>query len=164
MIDKDKDLSFYNDKDIPNVMGLKFAIIVSKWNNKITNNLYKGAFNTLKKFGVNDRDIKKYDVPGSYELIFGAKIAARDNYDAIICIGSVVKGDTKHFDFICSSVSKGIMDLNITLDIPVIFGVLTDDNIQQAIDRSGGKYGNKGVEAAITAIKMADMNLRNQIS
>ena len=97
-------------------------------------------------------------MPGSFELVFGAKIAAKDKHSAIICIGSIIQGETKHFDFVCNAVSNGIKDLNVQLEIPVIFGVLTDNNMQQAINRSGGEHGNKGVEAAITAIKMATLN------
>ena len=98
-------------------------------------------------------------MPGSYELIFGARILVnKHNPDAIICLGSIIQGESKHFDFVCNAVSLGIKDLNIELDIPVVFGVLTDMNMEQAVDRSGGRYGNKGVEAAITAIKMADLN------
>ena len=98
------------------------------------------------------------EVPGSFELIFGTKILSKKNVDAIICLGSVIKGQTKHFDYVCQGVTNGIKDLNISLGIPVIFGVLTDNTMDQAINRSGGKHGNKGVEAAITAIKMADLN------
>ena len=163
MTEKKKDLSFFNKKEIPNAKGLRFSIVVSEWNQEITEKLYEGAYNTLREFDVLDSDIKRYEVPGSYELIFGAKISSREDVDAIICLGSIIKGDTKHFDFICSAVSLGIKDLNIALEVPVIFGVLTDNNLQQAIDRSGGKYGNKGVEAAITAIKMAALNKHNQI-
>ena len=158
-----KNLSVYRKEDIQNAKGLTFAIVVSEWNSEITNNLFKGAYETLIECGVNSDDIRRYNVPGSYELIFGAKISSREDVDAIICLGSIIKGDTKHFDFICSAVSLGIKDLNIALEVPVIFGVLTDDNLQQAIDRSGGKHGNKGVEAAITAIKMATLNKHNQI-
>ena len=150
--------SNFKNEDIPDAKGLCFGIVVSKWNNDITNNLLKGAYETLIEHGATDKDILKYEVPGSYELIFGAKIASKKNPDAIICLGSIIKGETKHFDYVCSAVSSGIKDLNIKLDIPVIFGVLTDNNINQAISRSGGKLGNKGVEAAITAIEIAILN------
>ena len=151
-------LSIYNLEEIPNSEGMRFAIIVSEWNNLITENLFKGAEETLISCGVKENDIVRVDVPGSFELIYGAKLASKYNYDAIICIGSVIKGETDHFDFVCNAVSLGIKDLNLQLDTPVIFGVLTDNIEQQAIDRSGGKHGNKGVEAAITAIKMAHLN------
>ena len=151
-------LSSYNLEEIPNSDGMRFAIIVSEWNNHITENLFKGAEETLISCGVKENDIVRVDVPGSFELIYGAKLASKYNYDSIICIGSVIKGETDHFDFVCNAVSLGIKDLNLQLDTPVIFGVLTDNIEQQAIDRSGGKHGNKGVEAAITAIKMAHLN------
>ena len=158
MTTKKTNLSEYNNNDIPNVNGLSFSIIVSEWNLNITENLFQGAIKTLIDCGVKKGDINRIDVPGSFELVYGAKIAARSKPSAIICIGSIIKGETKHFDFVSQSVSNGIMDLNIKLDIPVVFGVLTDNNMQQATNRSGGKYGNKGVEAAITAIKMAHLN------
>tara|TARA_B100001142_G_scaffold169927_1_gene169490 strand:+ start:259 stop:738 length:480 start_codon:yes stop_codon:yes gene_type:complete len=158
MATKNKDFSSFNKEDVLSAKGLSFGIVVSEWNEEITNNLYKGAKDTLVKYGADCNDITKYSVPGSYELIFGAKIAANKMPDAIICLGSVIQGETKHFDFICNAVALGIKDLNINLNIPVIFGVLTDNNIKQAQNRSGGKYGNKGVESAITAIKMATLN------
>ena len=158
MTTKNINLSHFNKEEVPNAKGLRFGIVVSEWNKNITNNLYKGAKETLIECGVNTDDIMKYNVPGSYELVFGAKIAAKDKPDAIICLGSVIQGETKHFDFVCNAVAMGIKDLNISLPIPVIFGVLTDNTIQQAENRSGGKHGNKGVEAAITAIKMAVLN------
>ena len=151
-------LSDYNLEEIPNSEGLRFAVIVSEWNNHITDSLFKGTEEALLNCGVKENDIVRIDVPGSFELIYGAKLASKYNYDAIICIGSVIKGETDHFDFVCNAVSLGIKDLNLQLNIPVIFGVLTDNIEQQAIDRSGGKHGNKGVEAAITAIKMAHLN------
>ena len=137
---------------------MKIGIVVSKWNNKITDGLFNGAFTTLIESGVSENNIEKIEVPGSFELIFGAKILSRKEVDAIICLGSIIQGETKHFDYVCQAVSNGIKDLNITLDIPVIFGVLTDNTIEQAVNRSGGKHGNKGIEAAITAIKMVNLN------
>ena len=151
-------LSHFIKDEVPNAKGLSIAIVASEWNSIITDNLYNGAKETLIECGINKDDISTYYVPGSYELIFGAKIAARKDPDAIICLGSIIQGETKHFDFVCNAVSIGIKDLNIKLNIPVIFGVLTDNNIEQAKSRSGGKYGNKGVESAITAIKMAVLN------
>ena len=151
-------LSKYNPDEIPNSEGMKFAIIVSEWNSDITEKLYQGAKTTLLNFNININDISRINVPGSFELLFGAKIASKYNYDAIICLGSIIKGETEHFHYICNAVSQGIKDLNIKLDTPVIFGILTDQNMQQSLDRSGGKHGNKGVEAAITAIKMAHLN------
>ena len=135
--------------------GLKIGIVVSTWNSKITKNLYKSALDTLKKNEVKPSDILKIEVPGSFELIYGAtKMAENKNIDAIIVFGSVIKGETPHFDFICNAVSQGIKDLNILLNKPIIFGILTDLNINQAIERSIGKK-NKGIECAIAAIKMA---------
>ena len=158
MATKNNNLSDYNLEDIPNSKGMRFAVIVSEWNNHITDNLFEGAEKTLLNCGVKENDIVRIDVPGSFELVYGAKIASNYNYDAIICLGSVIKGETDHFHYVCNAVSSGIKDLNITLNIPVIFGVLTDNTEEQAINRSGGKHGNKGVEAAITAIKMAHLN------
>ena len=158
MATTNNNLSDYNMEEVPSSEGMRFAIIVSEWNNHITENLYIGAEKTLIKLGAKQNDIVRIDVPGSFELVFGAKIASKYNYDAIICLGSVIKGETDHFDYICNAVSLGIKDLNVHGDIPIIFGVLTDNNEQQSIDRSGGKHGNKGIEAAITAIKMAVLN------
>ena len=158
MTKKNNNLSHFNKEEVPNAKGLTFGIVVSEWNGNITEGLYKGATDALIECGANANDIVKYCVPGSYELVFGAKIAAKSNPDSIICLGSVIQGETKHFDFVCSAVAMGIKDLNISLDMPVIFGVLTDNTMEQAKNRSGGKYGNKGIEAAITAIKMAILN------
>ena len=155
---KKTNLSLFNKEEVPNAKGLTFGIVVSKWNANITENLFKGAYDTLIECGANTTDIRKYDVPGSYELVFGAKIAAKSKPNAIICLGSIIQGETKHFDFVSNAVAMGIKDLNIQLDIPVIFGVLTDNTMDQAINRSGGEYGNKGIEAAITAINMAVLN------
>ena len=151
-------LSDFNKDSLPDSSDMKIGIVVSQWNNKITDGLFNGAFTTLIESGVSENNIQKIEVPGSFELIFGAKILSRKEVDAIICLGSVIQGETKHFDYVCQAVSNGIKDLNITLDIPVIFGVLTDNTMEQALNRSGGKHGNKGIEAAVTAIKMAHLN------
>jgi 6,7-dimethyl-8-ribityllumazine synthase len=152
-------LSHYDKDSIPNADGLRFGIVVSEWNEKITEGLYSGAQQALIDNGVAPEDIIRINVPGSFELTFGASMLAETtNVDAIITLGSVIQGETKHFDFVCQGVSNGITQLNISLDIPVIFGVLTDNTMQQAIDRSGGAMGNKGVECAIAAIKMASIN------
>jgi|TARA_B100001173_G_scaffold234227_1_gene203884 6,7-dimethyl-8-ribityllumazine synthase len=151
-------LSDFNKDSLPDSSDMKIGIVVSQWNNKITDGLFNGAFTTLIESGVSENNIEKIEVPGSFELIFGAKILSRNEVDAIICLGSVIQGETKHFDYVCQAVSNGIKDLNITLDIPVIFGVLTDNTMEQALNRSGGKHGNKGIEAAVTAIKMAHLN------
>ena len=153
---KNKDLSYFKKDEVSNASGYSFAIVVSNWNSVITDKLYQAAYDTLTKFGA--KDISKLEVPGSYELIFGAKIAYKSKPDAIICLGSIIQGETRHFDFISNAVAQGVKDLNISLDIPVIFGVLTDNNMEQAQSRSGGSNGNKGVEAAITAIKMVILN------
>ena len=158
MATKNNNLSDYKKDTLPNVSNLKFGIVVSQWNKEITDGLFNGAYSTLIDCGVLEKNITKLEVPGSFELIFGTKILSKKNVDAIICLGSVIKGQTKHFDYVCQGVTNGIKDLNISLGIPVIFGVLTDNTMDQAINRSGGKHGNKGVEAAITAIKMADLN------
>ena len=141
--------------EIPSAKNLKFGITVSKWNSEITNSLLNGCLDLLHSKGVDKNDIEVLYVPGSFELVYGSKYLQNKNYDAVIAIGSVIRGETKHFDFICNATSQGIKDLNISGNCPVIFCVLTDDNIQQSIDRSGGKFGNKGVEAAIAAIEMA---------
>ena len=151
-------LSDFNKDSLPDSSDMKIGIVVSQWNNKITDGLFNGAFTTLIESGVSENNIEKIEVPGSFELIFGAKILSRKDIDAIICLGSVIQGETKHFDYVCQAVSNGIKDLNISLDIPVIFGVLTDNTLEQALNRSGGKHGNKGIEAAVTAIKMAHLN------
>jgi 6,7-dimethyl-8-ribityllumazine synthase len=150
------DLSAYNRSTVPNAKNFRFGIVVSEWNEEITDGLYNGALEALLQNGALAENILKWNVPGSYELIYGAKkMVASQNLDAVIAIGNVIKGETKHFDFVCDGVTQGIKDLNIMQDIPVIFCVLTDDTMQQSIDRSGGKHGNKGVECAIAAIKMA---------
>lgn len=135
---------------------MRFAVVVSEWNTEITEALYKGAVDTFLKFGAKADDIIRRNVPGSFELTLGAQLMAeRNEFDAIICIGVVIQGETKHFDFICEAVGQGITNLNIKYNLPVIFGVLTPNTMQQALDRAGGVHGNKGDEAAITAIKMA---------
>ena len=158
MATQNNNLSDYDKSNLPNVSNMRFGIVVSQWNNDITDGLYKGAYNTLLDCGVSKDNIIKLEVPGSFELIYGTKILYKRNCDAIICLGSVIQGETKHFDYVCQGVTNGIKDLNIALDIPVIFGVLTDNTKEQAINRSGGIHGNKGIEAAVTAIKMADLN------
>lgn len=152
-----KNLSSYNEKTIPNATGMKFGIAVSEWNDKVTYALRDGAVSTLIKHGVSAEDINVVSVPGSFELTLGAQFLAQKNVDAIICLGCVIQGETPHFDYICQGVSYGITELNIKFNIPVIFGVLTTNSMQQAEDRAGGKHGNKGDEAAVTAIKMVQL-------
>lgn len=151
-------LSEYDKASIPNATHFRFGIVVSEWNDNITEGLYKGAYQTLLENDVLPKNITKWYVPGSYELIYGCKKMQQQRVDAVIAIGSVIQGETKHFDFVCQGVAQGIKDLNVLNDVPVIFCVLTDNNLQQAIDRSGGKHGNKGIEAAVAAIKMAHLN------
>ena len=151
-----KNLSSYNAETVPSCGGMRFAVVVSEWNTEITEALYEGAKETFLKFGASEADIVRRNVPGSFELTLGAQLMAeRKEFDAVICIGVVIQGETKHFDFICDAVAKGITDLNIKYNLPVIFGVLTPNTMQQALDRAGGVHGNNGDEAAITAIKMA---------
>lgn len=136
--------------------GLKFSLITANWNGDITANLHKGAYETLLHLGVSEQDIHSSEVPGSFELIYASdKLCQYRNVDAIIAIGAIIKGNTRHFEYICEAVSQGIKDVNIKHDTPVVFCVLTDEYKQQSIDRSGGKAGNKGIECAETAIKMA---------
>jgi len=147
-----------NNKINLNGSSLKISIVVSQWNLQITESLYKASFQKLKELGVKSKNIIRINVSGSFELIFGCKLAINDKPDSIIAIGSLIKGETKHFDFISNAVTNGIKDLNILFETPIIFSVLTDNNLEQAINRSGGKYGNKGEEAAIAAVEMALLN------
>ena len=151
-------LSYYDKTTIPNAKDLRFGIVVSEWNENVTEGLYKGAFDTLIDCGTLPENIIRYNVPGSFELIFGCKkMLDTQEVDAVIAIGCVIQGETKHFDFVCEGVTQGIKDLNIKYDVPTIFCVLTDNTMQQSVDRSGGKLGNKGVESAVTAIKMTKL-------
>ncbi|WP_115462455.1 6,7-dimethyl-8-ribityllumazine synthase [Winogradskyella aurantiaca] len=150
-------LSNYDKSTIPNAKDFRFGIVVSEWNSEITEGLYNGAIDALVDCGALKENIERVDVPGSFELIYGAKHLVSKSFDAVIAIGCVIQGETKHFDFVCEGVTQGIKDLNILYDTPVIFCVLTDNTKQQSIDRSGGKHGNKGMEAAIAAIKMAEL-------
>lgn len=155
MATKNQNLSDYDKNSIPNAKDFRFGIVVSEWNSNITEQLFKGAYDTLISQGALPKNIVHWQVPGSFELIYGCKKMQDQKVNAVIAIGSVIQGETKHFDFVCEAVSQGIKDLNVLHDTPVIFCVLTDDTMQQAIDRSGGKHGNKGIESAIAAIKMA---------
>lgn len=163
MATENKNLSNYDKTAIPNAKNFRFGIVVSEWNSDITEGLWQGAFDALIDCGALKENIVRWNVPGTFELTYGAARMSKSIYadsnmlDAIIAIGCVIQGETKHFDFVCEGVTQGIKDLNLKGDIPVIFCVLTDNNIQQSIDRSGGKHGNKGTEAAITAIKMAQL-------
>jgi len=153
-----KNLSDYNPDQIPSGQGKKFGIVVSEWNPEITNSLLRGTIGTLLKHGVSEEHIRVEYVPGSFELPLAAKLIADSQHpDAVICLGCVIQGETRHFDFICQGVTNGVTELNLSYGIPFIFGLLTTGNLEQARDRSGGKHGNKGDEAAITALKMAEL-------
>lgn len=159
MATEGNNLSVYDKTTIPNAKDFRFGIVVSEWNGQITENLFQGAFDALKDCGAINDNIVRWNVPGAFELIYGCKRMTQsyDMLDAVIAIGTVIQGETKHFDFVCQGVTEGIKELNLKGDIPVIFCVLTDNTLQQSIDRSGGKHGNKGTEAAIAAIKMAQL-------
>ncbi len=149
----DQNLSAINF--LPDGSGARISIVVSEWNEMITESLYAACYQTLIDSGCNKENIIRKNVPGSFELVLGAKWAIENERpDAVICLGCVIQGETRHFDFICDAIANGIMQLNITHSLPVIFGVLTPQNMEQALDRAGGKHGNKGVEAAVTALKM----------
>jgi 6,7-dimethyl-8-ribityllumazine synthase len=153
-----KNLSATEGSQIPNAKDFKFGVVYSEWNYEVTNALKDGAVKTLLANGAKEENILIKTVPGSFELTLGAQYLAEfTEVDAIICLGCVIQGETRHFDFICDAVAKGITDLNIKYNQPFIFGVLTPENQQQALDRAGGKHGNKGDEAAITAIKMLSL-------
>ncbi len=156
MATANKNLSDYDKKTIPNAKNFRFGILVSEWNDQITEGLYKGTIEALTDCGALHQNIIRWNVPGSFELVYGAKkMIETQKPDVVITIGSVIKGETQHFHFVCDGVTQGIKDLNVLSDVPVIFCVLTDNNEKQSIDRSGGIHGNKGTEAAIAAIKMA---------
>ena len=153
-----QNLSEYDPASIPSARGMKFGIVVADWNREITHNLLAGAIKTLEQYGASTNDIAVHHVPGSFELPLGAQMIADSiNPDAIICLGCVIQGETRHFDYICQGVTQGITDLNLNYKLPFIFGVLTTDSQEQARDRSGGKHGNKGDEAAVTAIHMIEL-------
>ena len=158
MATENKNLSQYNKETLPNVTAKRFGIITSEWNETVTEGMRKGAEETLLDCGVLSENIIQWNVPGSFELVNGAKkMLSKEQIDAIIVIGCVIQGETKHFDFGCQGVTQGVAYLNATQNIPVIFCVLTDNNLQQSLDRSGGKHGNKGIEAAVAAIKMVNL-------
>ena len=162
MATANKNLSEYNKSTLPDAKDFKVGIVVSEWNDKVTNGLFSGAKEALLDCGMSEENIVRWNVPGSFELIFGAKrmIEVDEQLDAVIVIGCVIKGETMHFDFVCQGVTQGIKDLNLISEIPVIFCVLTDNNEQQSLDRSGGVHGNKGTEAAVAALKMIELNTK----
>jgi 6,7-dimethyl-8-ribityllumazine synthase len=156
MATANKNLSNYDKNSIPNAKDFRFGIVVSEWNDHITNGLYAGAEAALLDCGALPQNIIRWNVPGSFELVYGSKkMIETQNVDVVITIGCVIKGETMHFEFVCEGVTQGIKDLNVLSDVAVIFCLLTDNTEQQSIDRSGGIHGNKGTEAAIAAIKMA---------
>ena len=149
-------LSDYNEQNVPDASNMCFGVVVAEWNPEITGALLDGIVRTLEKHGAIPENIHIKTVPGSFELIYGAQqMTKNDGFDAIIILGSVIKGETPHFDYICQGVTYGIARLNASQNIPVIYGLLTTNDLQQAKDRSGGRLGNKGDECAIDAIKMA---------
>ena len=153
-----KDLSAYDINSVPSAANMRFGIVVAEWNWEITSALAQGAVDTLKKHEASDENISVKYVPGTFELPLGGQyFAEMENVDAVILLGCVIQGETRHFDYICEGVTQGTKDLNLKYNKPFIFGVLTTNNEQQALDRAGGKLGNKGDEAAITAIKMVDL-------
>ncbi|MTK52686.1 6,7-dimethyl-8-ribityllumazine synthase [Paludibacter sp.] len=148
-------LSDYESDKLPSASDMRFGVVVSEWNPNVTESLLEGVLQTLQNQGAAPDQIVVQYVPGSFELVYGAKFLAENaKVDAVIALGSVVRGDTPHFDYVCQGVTHGISYLNATQTVPIIFGVLTTDNMEQATDRAGGRYGNKGDEAAVTAIKM----------
>lgn len=153
-------LSEYDPASVPSGAGRRFALVVSEWNREVTDALRLGARETLAKHGVADVDIVETWVPGSFELAAGAQyLLERGGLDGVICLGSVVRGETPHFDFVCQGTTQGIMEVGLKFSVPVIFGVLTDDTMQQARDRSGGRHGNKGVDCAVAVLKMAALKV-----
>ena len=149
-------LSDYDTQSVPDASNMCFGIVVAEWNKEITGALLRGAVDTLEKHGALPENIHVKTVPGSFELVYGARqMSLNGNYDAVIILGCVIRGETPHFDYICQGVTHGIARLNTTSEIPIIFGLLTTENLQQAKDRSGGRLGNKGDECAVDAIKMA---------
>jgi len=163
MSSQHKNLSDISSKNLSNANNYSYGILVSEWNEEVTGSLAEGAIQFLRTKGVQTENIVLQHVPGSFELSLGAQwMAQKEDIDAVICIGCVIQGETKHFDFICDAVAKGVTDVSLKYGKPVIFGVLTPNTQQQALDRAGGKHGNKGEEAAATALKM--LNLREQLS
>ncbi len=155
MSSANKNLSEFRTEGLPDVSQKKFAIIVAEWNSEVTEALFEGAYHTLLNHGVSETNIIRANVPGSYELSFASQIfAQKEAIDAVIAIGCVIQGETKHNDYINHAVAQGLTNVSLKYNKPVIFGVLTPNNQEQALDRAGGKHGNKGDEAAITAIKM----------
>lgn len=154
-----QNLSSFDPNSTPRGEGKKIGIVVSDWNKPVTGSLLEGALDTLASFGVNKNDVVVEYVPGSFELTFGAKkLIEKAGLDAVIVIGCVIQGETPHFTYVCESVTQGVTELNLKHNIPVVFGLLTTNTLEQAKARSGGRHGNKGDEAAVTALKMIALN------
>lgn len=154
-----QNLSSYEVEKVPSGKDFRFGIVVAEWNSAITTKLLDSAYDTLLKFDVAKENIIIETVPGSFELTYGAKLLIEEaNVDAVIILGCVIQGDTPHFTFVCESVTQGVTELNLRYNVPVIFGLITTNTLEQAEARSGGKFGNKGDEAAVTALKMASLN------
>lgn len=155
MATTNKNLSVFSQKNLTDISTKKFGMLVSEWNEEVTASLYAGAYQTLLEQGALRDNIIRKNVPGSFELPLAAQwMAESEEIDAVVCLGCVIQGETRHFEFICQAVAQGLKDVALKYNKPVIFGVLTTDNQKQALDRAGGKHGNKGDEAAITAVKM----------
>lgn len=154
MATKNHNLSDYDASTVPNGAGMRIGIVVSQWNDNVTGALLEGARSTLIKNGVTENDITVATVPGSFELVSAVQTFVGRALDAVIAIGCVIRGDTPHFDYICQGTTLGIARLNATQAVPVIYGLITTENMQQALDRCGGRLGNKGDECAVTAIRM----------
>lgn len=155
MASSEKNLSSYSGGNVGEISKKRFGIVVSEWNEEVTEALFQGAYDLLMQHGASKANVIRKNVPGSFELSLGAQwLAMEESIDAVICLGCVIQGETKHFDFICQAVANGVTEVGLKYNKPVIFGVLTTDNKKQALERAGGKHGNKGDEAAITAIKM----------
>lgn len=159
MSSADKNLSVFTTDGLPDITNKKFVIVVAEWNQEVTEALFQGAYKTLVDHGAQTQNILRANVPGSFELSFGSQVyAQKADVDAVIAIGCVIQGETKHNDYINHAVAHGLTDVALKYNKPVIFGVLTPNTLQQALDRAGGIHGNKGDEAAITAIKMLGLN------
>lgn len=155
MSSADKNLSVFTTDGLPDISAKKFAILVAEWNSEVTEKLFEGAYQTLVQYGASSENIERGNVPGSFELTTGALwFAERSDIDAVIALGVVIQGETKHNDYINHAVAQGVTNVSLKTGKPVIFGVLTPNNMEQALDRAGGVHGNKGDEAAMTAIKM----------
>lgn len=159
-----KNLSEYNADHLSDIAGKRFGLVVAEWNKDLTDALRQGAYDTLILHGAMPEHIHYSMVPGSFELTLGAQFMARSTeIDAVICLGVVIKGETKHDDYICHAVAQGITTVSLKYNKPVIFGLVTTNNREQALDRAGGRHGNKGVEAAVTAIQMLGLQNESQI-